>query len=57
MEETRKQREIGFRAACELLREDMQEDKYGIGNMCSQWTAAEIADDLESRMNEALGLK
>jgi hypothetical protein len=37
----------GFLIAMELLRDE--DDRYGIGNMCSQWTAGEVADDLLER--------
>ena len=43
----------GFNAACELLIKDMDEDRYGIGNMCSMWTAADIGDDMKQRVMEA----
>lgn len=38
----------GFKAACKILRDDSVNDFYGIGSMCSQWTAEDVADDLES---------
>ncbi len=46
----------GFNAACDLLRRDSDKeiDKYGIGNMCSQWTAEDVADDLQTRIEEVL---
>lgn len=28
-----------------------EEDRYGIGNMGSQWTSSEIADDIIERLN------
>lgn len=37
----------GFQAAVEMIRD--KDDKYGIGNMFSQWTSEEIADDLLER--------
>jgi len=36
--------EQGFRLATETLRAEA--DRYGIGSMCSQWTADDVADDL-----------
>ena len=42
---------IGFLAAVDMIRDT--EDRYGIGNMCSQWTAAEIANDLLERVGIA----
>jgi hypothetical protein len=43
----------GFAAACDLLIADMNLDRYGVGNMCSQWTAEEIGEDLKTRVMEA----
>jgi len=38
----------GFLAAVEMIRD--KEDKYGIGNMFSQWRADEVADDILERV-------
>jgi hypothetical protein len=38
----------GFLAAIEFIRD--KEDRYGIGSMCSQWTAGEVADDILERV-------
>jgi len=38
----------GFLAAIEMIRD--KEDKYGIGNMCSQWTAEDVANDILERV-------
>ena len=43
----------GFRAACNLLRQDANGERYGIGSMVSQWRADEVADDLMKRELEA----
>lgn len=43
----------GFNAACEMLSADMVADRYGIGNMCSQWSAEEVANDLKSKIMDA----
>ena len=43
----------GYLAACTLLIADVDRDKYGIGNMCSQWTADEVGEDLKQRVLEA----
>ncbi len=42
----------GVEYVCQMLRDDerTENDKYGIGNMCSQWTASEVADDLLQRV-------
>lgn len=40
--------QYGFLLAVELIRDF--EDRYGIGNMCSQWTGDEVADDLLERV-------
>ena len=34
----------GFLAAVEMVRD--RDDRYGIGSMCSQWTAEDVANDL-----------
>lgn len=43
----------GFMAACDLLIADKELDHYGIGNMCSQWTAVDVGEDLKQRVMEA----
>ena len=40
----------GFLIAIEMIRD--RDDRYGIGSMCSQWTADEIADDLVERIGD-----
>ena len=47
----------GFKAACDLLRQDASGDRYGIGSMCSQWKADEVADDLMGRVMEAFNAR
>ena len=43
----------GFSAACDLLIADIAIDRYGIGNMCSQWTADQVGEDMKQRLVEA----
>lgn len=43
----------GYRAACDLLIADAVIGRYGIGNMCSQWTADDVGNDLKQRVMEA----
>jgi hypothetical protein len=47
----------GFNAACNLLAQDVTKDRYGIGSMCSQWTADDVADDLKARAMEAFNAR
>ena len=47
----------GFKAACDLLIADQMLDRYGIGSMCSQWTASEVGEDLKTRVMEAFNAR
>lgn len=47
----------GFNAACDLLKADVEKDRYGIGSMLSQWTADEVADDLRARIMEVFNAR